>query len=485
MANNKRKQGEGTVRLRSDGRWEGRIVIGYNEKGNPKTKSVLAHTKGECEEKLKALKEELGKVAQRVKPEMPFGEWIDYWYQSFCKPALRESTQAGYENAIYRHIIPNIGHIPLCKLAQNDLQQFYANLKKNGRLRYSDTCGKGVSDRTVRACHSRCRSALEKAVDDGLITRNPSAGCKLPPKKGKEMQILTKSELGRFFARAKEEGYYELFLLELSTGMRRGEIVGLKWSDFNAANNSLRIARQANRVKGKTVVQPPKTKTSIRTVVLPQYMTEILTEMKKEKTCEWIFPSPVNIGEPRNPDSIYGKFQKILKRAQCKKIRFHDLRHTFATMALENGMDIKTLSAMIGHISAETTLNIYSHITDTMQQQAAVRIDREIGGTNAEMPEFTQSVEPPRASEQAQTNATAEPKFEPYKGKIRKPGTGCVYQINDTLWEGSFYPRMPDGKRKKFNVYAKTREECEQSLAKMIEKKKADISAEKSKSTTA
>ena len=208
MANNKRKQGEGTVRLRSDGRWEGRIVIGYNEKGNPKTKSVLAHTKGECEEKLKALKEELGKIAQRVKPEMPFGEWIDYWYQSFCKPALRESTQAGYENAIYRHIIPNIGHIPLCKLAQNDLQQFYANLKKNGRLRYSDTCGKGVSDRTVRSCHSRCRSALEKAVEDGLITRNPSAGCKLPPKKGKEMQILTKSELGRFFARAKEEGYY-------------------------------------------------------------------------------------------------------------------------------------------------------------------------------------------------------------------------------------------------------------------------------------
>lgn len=146
-------------------------------------------------------------------------------------------------------------------------------------------------------------------------------------------------------------------------------------------------------------------------------------------------------------------------------------------MALENGMDIKTLSAMIGHISAETTLNIYSHITDTMQRQAAVKIDREIGGIDAQMPE----PEPPKASEQTQINTTAEPKFEPYKGKIRKPETGCVYQINDTLWEGSFYPRMPDGKRKKFNVYAKTREECEASLAKMIEKKKADISAEKSK----
>ena len=122
-------------------------------------------------------------------------------------------------------------------------------------------------------------------------------------------------------------------------------------------------------------------------------------------------------------------------------------------------------------------VNIYSHITDTMQRQAAVKIDREIGGTDAQMPE----PELPKASEQAQTNATAEPKFEPYKGKIRKPGTGCVYQINDTLWEGSFYPRMPDGKRKKFNVYAETREQCEAKLAEMIAEKKAEIAEEKAK----
>ena len=114
------------------------------------------------------------------------------------------------------------------------------------------------------------------------------------------------------------------------------------------------------------------------------------------------------------------------------------------------------MSAMIGHVSAETTLNIYSHITDTMQQQAAVRIDREIGGTDAQMPEFTQSVEPPKAGEQVQPNATAEPKFEPYKGKIRKSGTGCVTMINDHLYEGRFTPRV-NGKRISKNVYAKTR----------------------------
>ena len=146
----------------------------------------------------------------------------------------------------------------------------------------------------------------------------------------------------------------------------------------------------------------------------------------------------------------------MLERAHCKHVRFHDLRHTFATMALENGMDVKKLSAMIGHVSSETTLNIYSHVTDTMRAQAAVKIDRKIGGTDAPMPKTKDE------SRQTQTSDVDE-KFEPYTPKIRKSGTGCVFQINDNLWEGSFYPRMPAGKRKKFNVYAKTREECEES----------------------
>ena len=101
MAKQKRKNGEGTIRLRKDGRWEGRVVIGYDDKGNPKTKSVLAHTKGECVEKLERLKEECGRTAEKLKPDMPFGEWIDFWYQYFSSPKLRPTTQATYENRIY------------------------------------------------------------------------------------------------------------------------------------------------------------------------------------------------------------------------------------------------------------------------------------------------------------------------------------------------------------------------------------------------
>ena len=188
MTKNKRKQGEGMLRLRKDGRWEGRIVVGYDEKGIPKTKNVTAKTKSACEEKLKVLKETLGKAVERLKPDMPYGNWLDFWYQNFCKPSLRETTKVGYENCIYQHIIPAVGQIPLNELTQNDLQQFYARLKKNGRLHRSESHGTATSNRMVRSCHALCRAALEKAITEQLITKNPSLGCKLPPKKAREMQ---------------------------------------------------------------------------------------------------------------------------------------------------------------------------------------------------------------------------------------------------------------------------------------------------------
>ena len=146
---------------------------------------------------------------------------------------------------------------------------------------------------------------MEKAIAERLITKNPSLGCKLPPKKSREMQILTPNEIVRFLARAKEEGYYEMFLLELSTGMRRGEILGLKWSDLNMSDGSLRIARQVVVAGRQVLVQTPKTKSSIRTVILPPYMLEQLAELKKNKTCDWMFPSPVKEGEVRNPTAIH------------------------------------------------------------------------------------------------------------------------------------------------------------------------------------
>ena len=465
----KRKSGEGTLRLRKDGRWEGRIVVGYNEKKLPVTKSVTAKTKTECADKLEKLKEQYGRSTGKIKADMPFGEWIDFWYQTYCKHTLRITTRGEYENRIYNHIIPEIGKIPLNKLSQSDLQQFYAREKTGGRKLYAETLGKGLSDRTIRAIHANTRTALQRAVQEGLIRINPAVGCKLPPKKAREMQVLTQNEILRFLHQAKEEGYYELFLLELGTGMRRGEILALKWSDLNFSTGELRIERQVYIIKAEVIISTPKTKASVRIVILPPSLVKILAEYKKSVDSDWMFPSPLDNSRPRNPSSVRKRLQLILERAGCKKVRFHDLRHTFATMALEHGMDIKTLSATIGHVSSATTLDIYSHITDTMQQQAAVRIDRKIGGTDAQMPTIKQEAR----------KDTTPIEFTPYTPKIRKSGTGCVTMINDHLYEGRYTPTNAHGKRESHNIYAKTREECEEKLAEMILQVKAQIKAEK------
>ena len=474
----RRKQGEGTLRKRADGRWEARVVIGYDEKGNPITKNVTAMEKGECLEKLEQLKEKCGvQLTGKVKAEMAFGDWLDFWYQQYAKQTLRPTTQSGYENMIYNHIITDIGKIPLNKLTQNDLQQFYTRLKNGGRKVRTELYGKGLSDRMVRGCHAMCRKALEKAVADGIIRINPAIGCKLPPKKAKEMQVLTREEMQRFMAQAKADGYFELFLLELCTGMRRGEIVALQWDDLNMQTGELHICRQATTVHGNIHICAPKTKSSIRTVILPPDIVKILAEYKKRINSRWMFPSPVKEDAPYHPSAIRKALDRTLERAECKHVRFHDLRHTFATTALANGMDVKTLSAIIGHISSETTLNIYTHITDNMQRSAANKIEQGFGRNEGSISENKQT--PDQTVKKPQTA-----KFEPKQPKIRRPGTGCITQINDHLFEGRYSPTNAYGKRTPKNVYAKTREECEEKLAELITQMNAEIAAEKERLKT-
>ena len=463
----KRKNGEGTVRFRKDGRWEGRVVIGYDEKGLPKTKNVLAKTKGECIEKLKQLQEQYAPPkSDKIKPEMPFGDWIDFWYQNYSKPKLRATTRAGYENRIYLHIIPELGDIPLNQLTQNDLQQFYARLKKNGRLLHAEHYGESLSDTMVRGCHANCRSALEKAVQEGLIRVNPAVGCKLPPKKAREMQVLTREEIQRFLIQAKAEGYFELFLLELTTGLRRGELLALQWDDLNLETGELQINKQVYRTKEDgLLISQPKTKSSIRTVSLPQPLLTILKEYKEGVNSRWMFPSPLKEDSPLDPAYIRTRLHLILEHANCKQIRFHDLRHTFATMALGSGLDVKTLSSMLGHVSVATTLDIYTHITNPMRSEAAAKIDQKIGKAAPQ--------ESPAEPQEKRTMTS----FQPYVGRKRKPGTGCITQISENCWEGRYSPMWPDGKKRSRNVYAKTREECEALLPGLIQQMKAEIKA--------
>ena len=459
----RRKKGEGSVRQRKDGRWEGRVVIGYDEKGLPRTKNVLAKTKRECQEKLKQLRETvIGPRTEKVRPEMPFGEWLDFWYQNYVKPQIRPTTQANYEAKIYQHIIPELGKVPLNQLAQKDLQQFYARMKTSGWLIRTEQFGKGLSDSMVRGLHAACRSALEKAVQEELIRTNPAVGCKLPPKRGREMQVLGREELQRFLIQAQAEGYYELFLLDLCTGLRRGELLALQWDDLDFKSGTLTVNKRVYEVKGQLRVSVPKTRASIRRLVLPPGVVEVLRQYRETVNSRWMFPSPVKEDTPMTPGAVRRRLQIILERAGCKRIRFHDLRHTFATLSLENGMDVKTLSSMLGHVSAATTLDIYTHVTGDMQSEAAAKIDRGLGN---------------KVDEESQEYSSQTIDFQPVLGRKRKLGSGCITQINDHLFEGRYSPIWPDGKRHAKNVYAKTRKECEKKLKALIREMQAERQA--------
>ena len=217
----KRKRGGGSLHLRKDGRWEGRVVIGYDEKGLPVTKNVLARTKNDCAAKLAQLREMLKEPAlNQPKPGILLADWLDLWYQGYKKPNIRPNTQMSYERRIYQHIIPALGGIPLDKLTTGDIQGFYTDLKKNGRLLRTELYGEGLSDQTVRGIHTTLHAALDRAVEEKLLFRNPADNCKLPSAKAREMQVLTPEEIQRLLIQAKEDGCYELLLLELATGLR-------------------------------------------------------------------------------------------------------------------------------------------------------------------------------------------------------------------------------------------------------------------------
>jgi len=447
------------------------VVIGYDDKGLPKTKNVLAKTKSECVEKLKTLKDALAPPAPpRTRADMPFGDWMEHWYETHSRPAARPGTRRIYEGYLRLYIRPGLGHIPLNRLTAKDMQQFFVWLKTEGRADQSDG-ETGLADSQLRNIHSLCWRALEKAVSGNLIPQNPASGCKLPPARKGEMNLLSREAMQKLLIQAKEEKYYELFLLEFATGLRLGELTVLQWEDLNLTTGELRISKQAVVIGSEVVVTEPKTKAAVRTLLLPPKVLEVFREYRKRNVSRWLFPSPKKEDSPLLPSVVRQRLHRLLDHAGCERMRFHDLRHTFATLALENGMDVKTLSAMLGHVSAATTLDIYTHITDDMRLTAAANIDRGIG--KAALQE--DASEPGQETAPAQAEKPSMTDFKPYVGRKRKSGTGCISQINDHLFEGRYSPKWPDGKKHARNVYARTREECEEKLKVLIVEMKEEI----------
>ena len=367
----RRPSGDGLVRKRADGRWEGRIVVGHKEDGKPIYRSVFAEKQSDLMPKLHELKDQYAGVELTEDSSITLGEWLGRWLEEYKKPTLRPSTFAGYSKDIANHILPYLGSKRLTQLKTADIQKHYNRLLESGRMNDNGK-GKGLSNATVRGIHMVLREALDSAVREGLIPRNPADGTSPPKIHRKEKQVLTKDQLEAFMKLIEgDEVWYDFFYTEIITGMRQGEICGLRWEDFDGTKGTLRVARSVDFVKKKLVVGETKTEDGKRTIYLPDSLRRLLAERKKGAVSEWIFPNPQKPELPLDPSKAYRQFKKLLEIGELPDIRFHDLRHTFTSHAANSGIAPKTLSEIVGHSKASFTLDTYAHVTGDMQKNAA------------------------------------------------------------------------------------------------------------------
>lgn len=368
----RRPNGEGMIRQKKKGQWEGRIVVGHKKNGDPIFRYVYARTQKELLDKLHYKIDEFRDAELTEDSNMTLAEWLDKWLTEYMQDTIRKNTLKGYRSYVENYINPVLGEKPVAFLTTAQIQKFYNNLKKNGRINNQHIFGNGLSDASVVRIHGVLHEALDMAVKAHIISKNPTNGTTVPKIIRKEMQVLTDEQLGIFMAMVdREEQWRDLFYTELTTGLRRGEICGLKWTDFDEVEGKLNINRSIEVRNGFVTEGETKTGQGKRSFYLPVSTANVLRERKKNAKNEWIFNDPLHPNLPVPPQAAYRKMKLILKNAGLPNIRFHDLRHTFATHALTSGVDAKTLSGILGHTNASFTLDTYTHVTTDMQQRAS------------------------------------------------------------------------------------------------------------------
>ncbi len=368
----RRPSGDGMVRKREDGRWEGRIVVGHKDNGDSIFRYIYADTQKELTAKLRQNIDAYQGVELTEDSRMTLAEWLDRWLEQMAF-TIRPSTLDRYRSDMEHHVKPYLGHKKLTQITASDLLELYHTLQARGRISPRPGQSPGLSPATVHGIHTTLHQALQAAVDQGSIPDNPAKQVEAPKILRKAMNILTEEQLEVFLAATdRDPVWQDFFYTELTTGLRLGEICGLMWSDFDGQKGTIRVSRTLRKENGgRLVAGDTKTYAGTRTILLPTSTAERLRLRKKASYSPWIFHDPLRPEAPLNPGTAYRQLKKILQETGLPELRFHDLRHTFATHALASGVDAKTLSGILGHTKASFTLDTYTHTTGDMQKRAA------------------------------------------------------------------------------------------------------------------
>lgn len=374
----KRGQGEGTIYKRKDGRWAAAINLGY-QNGKLKRKTFYGETREDVKNKLVAALNDQQKGLPVLTERQTLAQFLDKWLADVAQPSVRPKTYRFYSDHIRLHIIPALGKKRLEKLTPADVQHF-----ANDKLK------SGLSPQSIRHIIATLRSSLSLAVKWQLVYRNVAALITLPRIQKQEMKFFTPEQANAFLDSIKGHRLEALFGMALTLGLRRGELLGLHWSDVDLDGATLRVNYGLQRFDGKLHLMEPKTEKSRRMLPLPSLLVAALrahrTRQLEERLAlgsDWqetglVFISTV--GTPLEPRNLNRTFDALLENAKLPKIRLHDLRHSCATMLLAQGIPQRTLMEILGHSQISLTMNTYSHVLPEMTRAAVNVMDSVLGG---------------------------------------------------------------------------------------------------------
>lgn len=376
--------GSGSIRKRLDGSWEARYSAGRDPgTGKQIQRSIYGKTQKEVRQKLAQVITELDNGTYIAPQRMTVGEWLDIWLEEYTGN-IKATTRRSYRNHIQNHIKPALGAVKLSSLNAHTIQRFYNDLGK-GR---GD--GAGLSPSTVKITHGVLRQALQKAVVCGYIHSNPADSCTLPRSERKEIKPLDDEQIKAFLSAIQGHKLEALFKVDLFTGMRQGEILGLQWDCVDFEHGVILIDKQLIQLDGVYSLAPLKNDKS-RTIAPAPWVMELLrthrarqSEMRLRAGSLWnhrwnlVFTN--EIGEFIPHETAYKNFKRIAKQIGIPAARFHDLRHSYAVASIRAGDDIKTVQGNLGHATAAFTLDVYAHVTEQMKQESARRMDGFIKG---------------------------------------------------------------------------------------------------------
>jgi len=383
MASKRRGNNEGSIYKRPDGSWIGQVSTGYDPAtGKPKRKSFYGQTRQEVNAKITKALQEVQNGIYIEPTKTTLGEWLDRWLTTYKKGQIKPITYEGYESLIKVHIQPALGNIPMAKLQANVLQNFYNEKLEHGR---ADGEG-GLSTRMVRYFHAVIRQALEQAVKEGILNRNVADATSPPVIKNKQMKPLSEDELLSFLEAAKHDRLFTAYLLAATTGLRRGELLGLCWDCVDLEAGSIAVKRQLIPLKSGLVLQEDtKSRSSKRNISLTDDAIRELKAHKRRQAQEKLAMGEayqnLNLcfckedGSYLRPENFVKVFQQQLESAGLPKVRLHDLRHGHASLLLQRGIPAKMVQERLGHSSITMTLNLYSHVTPEMAKTAAASLN--------------------------------------------------------------------------------------------------------------